>query len=67
MAYYGLKMGTFHLFGHPKCSGIIFDQFLTHCFVPKQPIFQAFWEFWRAKMGHHRLKTCEKHLFWHPM
>ena len=26
MAYNGLKMGTFHLFGHPKCSGIIFGK-----------------------------------------
>ena len=28
MAYNGLKMGTFHLFAHPKCSGIIFGE--TH-------------------------------------
>ena len=24
MVYYGLKVGTFHLLGHPKCSGIMF-------------------------------------------
>ena len=40
MAYNGLKMGTFHLFWHPKCSGIIFgkhifDPFLTLFFSQK--------------------------------
>ena len=35
MAYHWLKMGTVHLFGHPKCSGIIlekriFGPFLSH-------------------------------------
>ena len=64
----GLKMGSFHPFVHPKWSrmrfgkmhfGPIFDPFL----VPKQPILKAFWDFWRTKMGHHKLKTVQKHLF----
>ena len=46
----GLKMGSKHLFEHPKWSGItfgktcfrpIFDPFL----VPKWPIYKAFWDF----------------------
>ena len=46
----GLKMGSFHPFVHPKWSRMsfgkvrflpIFDQFLA----PKQPIFQACWDF----------------------
>ena len=62
MACYGLKKGSFHLFRHPKWSRIIFgkphfwpifDPFL----VAKQPIFEAFWDFRRAKTGHHGLKT----------
>ena len=28
-----------------------------------QPIFKAFWDFQRTKMGHHNLKTVQKHLF----
>ena len=55
-------MGSFHLFVHPKWStitfgnlrfGPIFDPFL----VPKWPIFKTFWQFRRAKTGHHELKT----------
>ena len=42
--------------GLEKC---VFDPFL----VPKQPIFKAFWDFRRTKMGHHKLKTVQKHLF----
>ena len=45
----------------------IFDPFLTHFFVPKEPIFKAFWDFSRAKTGHHELKSRQKHLFWHFM
>ena len=37
----------------------IFDPFL----VPKQPIFKAFWDFGETKLGHHHLKTVQKHLF----
>ena len=56
----GLKMGSFHPFVHPKWSRMrfgkmrfwpIFDPF----FVPKQPIFKAFWDFRRTNMGHHHL------------
>ena len=36
-------------------------------FVPKQPIFKAFWDFRRAKTGCHEPKMCQKHLFWHSM
>ena len=64
----GLKMGSFHPFVQPKWSrmrfgkmrfGPTFDPFL----VPKEPIFKAFWDFWRTKMGHHKLKVVQKHLF----
>ena len=72
MACNGLNMGSFHLFRHPKWSRIIFGK--THfCpifdpfFVPKKTIFKAFWDFRRAKTGHHKLKTRQKHLFWHSM
>ena len=41
----------------------IFDPFL----VAKQPIVKAFWDFRRAKTGHHKLKTRLKQLFWHSM
>ena len=66
MACNGPKKGSFHLFRHPQWSRIIFGK--THFypfFVPKQPIFKAFWDFRRAKMGHRELKTRPKHLFWH--
>ena len=64
----GLKMGSFHPLVHPNWSRMrfgkmhfrpIFDPFL----VPKQPIFKAFRDFRRTKMGHHKLKTVQKHLF----
>ena len=45
----------------------IFDLFFYLFFVPKQPIFKAFWDSRRAKTGHHGLKTRQKHLFWYPM
>ena len=41
----------------------IFDPF----FVPKAPIFKAFWDSRRTKTGHHELKMRQKHLFWHFM
>ena len=72
MACNGPKMGSFHLFRHPKWSWIIFGKMhfgpiFDPFFVPKQPIFKAFWDFRRAKTGHHELKTRQKHLFWHSM
>ena len=68
MAQNGLKMGSFHLFVHPKRSRITFgkhilDPFLDPFFVPKRPIFKAFWDFPWAKTGHHGLKTGQKLLF----
>ena len=64
----GLKMGSFHLFRHPKWSRITCGKTLFYpFFVPKQPNFKAFWDFKRAKTGHHKLKTRQKHLFWHSM
>ena len=47
MAYDGLKMGTFHLLGHPKCCRIIlrkriFNPFLTHCWSPNRPFAKHF-------------------------
>ena len=71
----GLKMGSFHLFRHPKWSKInvgkthfwpIFDPFLTHFFVPKQPIFKAVCDFGVAKMACNGLKMGSFHLFRHP-
>ena len=65
----GLKMGSFHPLVHPKWSRMRFGKmrffypFLTLFWVPKQPIFKAFWDFRRTKMGHHKLKTVQKHLF----
>ena len=34
-------------------------------FVPKHPIFKAFWGFRRAKTGHHDVQTRQKPLLWH--
>ena len=67
MACNGLKKGSFHLFVHPKWSGIIFGKthFLTHCW--SQSIFKAFRDVRRAKTGHHELKARQKNLFWHSM
>ena len=72
MACNGLKMGSFHLFRHPKWSRIIFGRIhfrsiFDPFFVPKWPIFKAFWAFGRAKKGRHWLKTRQKHAFWHSM
>ena len=59
----GLKMGSFHPLVHPKWSRMRFGKMRFDPFlVPKQPIFKAFWDFWRTKMGHHKLKTVQKHL-----
>ena len=49
---------------------LVYDNFfwekhiLDPFFVPRQPIFKAFWDFRRAKTGQHELKTRQKHLFW---
>ena len=60
----GLKMGSFHPFVHPKWSRMRFGKIhFSPIFGPKQPIFKAFWDFRRTKMGHHKLKTVPKHLF----
>ena len=61
MACNGLKMGSFHLFRHPHGLGSflekhILDPFLSHFFVPKQPIFKAFCDFGGAKMACNALK-----------
>ena len=65
MACNGLKMGSFHLFRHPKWSRIIFDPFLTHFLFQNTPFSR--WDYRRAKTGHHELITRQKHLFWHSM
>ena len=64
----GSKGAHFTCLGTPNGLGYllekhIFDPF----FVPQQPIFKALWEFGRAKMGHHELKTRQKYLFWHSV
>ena len=72
MTLMGSKWGHFTCLGTPNGLGSffgkayfspIFDPFL----VSKQPIFKAFWDFRRAKTGHHELKTRQKQLFWHSM
>ena len=68
----GSKWSHFTRLGTPNGLGSvlekhIFHPFLTHFFVPKQPIFKAFWDFGRAKTGHHEFKTRQKHLCWHSM
>ena len=45
----------------------IFDPYLTHFLSKTAHFFNAFWDFRRAKTGHHELKTRQKHLFWHSM
>ena len=40
----------------------IFDPF----FVPKRPLFKAYWDFPWPKTRHHGLKTGQKHLFEDP-
>ena len=50
MAYDGPKMGTFNLFGHHKCSGIIFGEshfhpFLTYFWSKNSPFPRHFWVF----------------------
>ena len=61
MAQNRLKMGSFHLFVHPKWSTITFGKtrfgpIFGPCLVLKQPIFKALRDFRRAKKRHHRLK-----------
>ena len=60
MACNGLKKGPFHLFRHPKWSKTtfekthclpIFDQFLAHFFVEKQPNFKALCDSGEAQMA----------------
>ena len=70
MACNGLAMGSFQLFGHPKWSPVNFGKrhilpILDPLFVPKHPIFKAFWGFRRAKTGHHDVQTRQKPLLWH--
>ena len=70
MACTGFKMGSFHLFRHPKWYRIIFfseKHIFDPFFVPKKPVFKAFWDFRRATTDHSELKTRQKHLFWHSM
>ena len=62
----GSKWAHFTCLGTPNGLGLflekpIFDPF----FVPKQPIFKAFWDFRRATTGRNELKTRQKHLFRH--
>ena len=63
----GSKRAHFTCLGTPNGLGSflekhIFDPFLTHFFVPKQPIFKAFWDFRRAKTGHPRAQNAPKTL-----
>ena len=64
----GSKWAHFNCLGTPNGEGSvlvkhIFDPYLTH-FLSQTT---AFWDFRRAKTGHHELKTRQKHLFWHSM
>ena len=67
MAYNGLKIGSFHLFGHPKCSGIflgkdICNPFLTYFWSQNGRMSRHFGIFGgpkRATTGSKRAKnTC---------
>ena len=60
----GLKMGSSHLFVHPRWLRSIFgkmrlfDPFLTHfCSQNGWLVFKAFWDFRRAKTGSKQAKT----------
>ena len=59
----GSKRAHFTCLGSPKWSRIIFGKkhLFDPFFVPKQPIFKAFWDSRRAKTAHHELKMCQKH------
>ena len=66
MACNGLKKGSFH-FCTPTGLGSflekhIFDPFLTHFLVAKQPIFKAFFDIGGAKMTCYGLKMGSFHL-----
>ena len=65
MAYDGLRMGTFHLCGHPKCSihdhfckSTLFDPFWIHLPFENRAFSGHFWDFRRAKMGKYGLEMC---------
>ena len=64
----GSKWAHFTCLGTPNRLGSLWGR---HIFDPllvaKQRSFKAFWDFRRAKTGHHELKTHQKHLFWHSM
>ena len=67
----GSKRAHFICLGTPKGLGSFlekrtFDPFLTHFFVPKQPILKAFCDFGGAKMACNGLKRGSFHLFRHP-
>ena len=64
----GSKWAHFTCLGSPNGLESFLEKHIFHpFFVPKHPIFKAFWDFWRAKTGHHELKTRQKQLFWHSM
>ena len=68
----GSKRAHFTCLGTPNGLGSflekhILDTLLTHFFSQKKPIFKAFWDFRRAKTGHHELQMCQKYLLWHSM
>ena len=72
MACNQLKMGSFHSFRHRKqcrikLRKIKFWPMFDHFLVPKQFIFQAFWDFRGPKRAMTSSKRAKKHLFWHYM
>ena len=65
MACNGLKIGSFHLFRHPKRSRLIFwkTTFLTHfgpIFCRKTPHFQGILGFWGSQDGQPRAQNVPK-------
>ena len=68
----GSKWAHFTCLGTPNGLGSfleihIFDPFFTHFgLAPKQPIFKAFWDFRRAKAGHHELELAKNNCFGIP-
>ena len=67
----GSKWAHFTCLGTPNGLGSflkknIFDPFLTHFFVAKEPIFKIFCDFGVAKMACNGPKMGSFHLFGHP-
>ena len=68
----GSKGAHFTCLGTPNGIGSFLEKqsflpFFDHFFSQNSPCSRHFGILGRAKMGHHELKTRQKHLFWHSM